>query len=101
MLFRFAMDLTGLGNLSPNLIMVGFKENWRLSPEETSDYFSILQYALELRLSIGILRIKVFKTFYKRVTRGLGRVLVRVSAHGLVLVGTRWDWRRFSDRPGL
>ena len=89
MLFRFAMDLTGLGNLSPNLIMVGFKENWRLSPEETSDYFSILQYALELRLSIGILRIKVFKiTFYKRV-KGLGRVLVLVSTHGLVLVVTR------------
>ena len=53
------MDLSGLGNLSPNLVMVGFKEKWRLSSEETSDYVSILQYALELRLSIGILRIKV------------------------------------------
>ena len=53
------MELVGLGNLSPNLVMIGFKEKWRQSPQETRDYVSIIQNALELRLSVGILRIQV------------------------------------------
>ena len=60
-LFRFAMELVGLGNLSPNLVMIGFKEKWRQSPQDTRDYVSIIQNALELRLSVGILRIQVNK----------------------------------------
>ena len=41
--FRFAMEMMGLGNLSPNIIMLGFKEKWRQSPQETRDFVSIIQ----------------------------------------------------------
>jgi hypothetical protein len=54
-----AMEMIGLGNLSPNLVMIGFKDKWRQSPQETRDYVSVLQHALELRLSVAILRIQV------------------------------------------
>ena len=60
------MELVGLGNLSPNLVMIGFKEKWRQSPQDTRDYVSIIQNALELRLSVGILRIQVNNISYKR-----------------------------------
>ena len=53
------MEMIGLGNLSPNLVMIGFKDKWRQSPQETRDYVSVLQHALELRLSVAILRIQV------------------------------------------
>lgn len=56
-MFRSALELVGLGNLSPNLIMLGFKDKWRQSPQEARDYVSLLQTALEMRLSVAILRV--------------------------------------------
>ena len=53
------MEMVGLGNLSPNLVMLGFKEKWRQSPQETRDYVGVIQHALELRLSVALLRVQV------------------------------------------
>ena len=53
------MEMVGLGNLSPNLVMLGFKEKWRQSPQETRDYVSVILHALELRLSVALLRVQV------------------------------------------
>ena len=56
------MEMVGLGNLSPNLVMLGFKEKWRQSPQETRDYVSVILHALELRLSVALLRVQVSNT---------------------------------------
>ena len=39
--------------------MIGFRDRWRQSPQETRDYVSVIQHALEQRLSIAILRVQV------------------------------------------
>ena len=55
---RSAIELHGLGKLSPNMVMIGFKENWRTVPAETEEYFNALQTAFDMRLAVGILRVE-------------------------------------------
>jgi len=52
------MTLAGLGKLSPNLVMVGFKNNWRSDLVGLHHYVDIMYSAFELRLSFAILRVK-------------------------------------------
>jgi solute carrier family 12 sodium/potassium/chloride transporter 2 len=54
---RASLEMSGLGKLKPNMVMVGFKEDWRQSPNEARDYFRVLQVAFEMRLSVGVLRL--------------------------------------------
>jgi len=54
---RSSMETSGLGKLRPNLVLIGFKENWDKSPSEAKEYFKVLQLAFEMHLSVSILRI--------------------------------------------
>jgi len=38
------MEITGLGKLRPNMILMGYKENWRTcNEEELQQYFNVIQ----------------------------------------------------------
>ena len=54
---RMALELSGLGKLKPNLLLVGFKDNWKSSYKETISYYKVLQSGFELQLSVAVLRI--------------------------------------------
>merc|ERR1712013_235244 len=53
---RTAMTVSGLGKLSPNSVMVGFKQDWKEDPAGLSDYLQVMFSAFELELSFAILR---------------------------------------------
>jgi len=52
------MQLAGLGNLKPNMLMIGFKNNWRsCDREELNQYFLCIDDALDNYLAVAILRV--------------------------------------------
>merc|ERR1712083_162021 len=54
---RVAMTVSGLGKLSPNSVMVGFKQDWKEDPVGLASYLQIMFSAFELELSFAILRL--------------------------------------------
>ena len=52
-----AVELSGLGKLSPNMMLVGFRESWTEDKGRTEDYFQTLLTAFEMRLAVGVLRV--------------------------------------------
>ena len=50
------MTLAGLGKLSPNMLVMGFKSNWREDKEGLEEYLEILLSAFDLQLSTAIVR---------------------------------------------
>merc|ERR1712106_824678 len=52
------MTISGLGKLSPNLVMMGFKGNWNQDLAGLNEYVEIMYTAFDLRLSFAILRCK-------------------------------------------
>ena len=54
---RAALELQGLSKLSPNMMLVGFKENWREDTEGSLEYYQALHTAMDMRLAVAILRI--------------------------------------------
>jgi solute carrier family 12 sodium/potassium/chloride transporter 2 len=41
---RALLQATGIGKMKPNVLMMGYKSNWKnCSPEELAEYFNILQ----------------------------------------------------------
>ena len=55
---RSAVELSGLGKLSPNMMLIGFCQKWRENPERLREYFGTLQSAFDLHLAVGVLRIQ-------------------------------------------
>jgi hypothetical protein len=51
------MELSGLGKMKPNMVLIGFKENWRSSPKEAKEYYKVLTSGFDIRLSVGVLRV--------------------------------------------
>ena len=54
---RAALELQGLSKLSPNMMMVGFKENWREEGEGSLEYYQALHTAMDMGLAVAILRL--------------------------------------------
>ncbi|KAK4881311.1 hypothetical protein RN001_004630 [Aquatica leii] len=53
------LQTTGIGKLSPNVLMMGFKNDWRVcNTDALNSYFNILHTAFENRLSVAILRLQ-------------------------------------------
>ncbi|XP_043223696.1 solute carrier family 12 member 3-like isoform X1 [Amphibalanus amphitrite] len=53
------MQLAGLGNLKPNMTLMGYKNDWRTCPrDEVQQYFSCVNEALDNYLAVAILRVK-------------------------------------------
>ena len=52
------LTMAGLGKLSPNLLLVGFKNDWSKNLSGNNEYVNTLFCAFEQRLSVTILRAK-------------------------------------------
>ena len=50
--------MQGLGKLAPNMVMLGFKEDWREEVLEAGEYFLAITTALDMHLSLGLLRVQ-------------------------------------------
>ena len=53
---RCALELHGLSKLAPNMVLVGFKEDWVAGAGSTTEYYTALHTAMDMRLAVGILR---------------------------------------------
>ncbi|TRY67041.1 hypothetical protein TCAL_17390 [Tigriopus californicus] len=51
------MSLAGLGKFSPNMILLGYKQNWFDDESGTCQYYNILHEALDMNLGLSILRL--------------------------------------------
>ena len=52
------MELSGLGKLKPNMLLIGYKTNWQDCPlDELLEYFRTIHSAFDLHMSVSILRI--------------------------------------------
>ena len=52
------ITMAGLGKLSPNLLLVGFKSDWKKNLALNNEFVNTLFCAFEQRLSVTILRVK-------------------------------------------
>lgn len=58
MAVRALLQATGIGKLQPNVLMMGYKNDWRSSNiNDLAAYFSVLHDAFDNRLSVAILRL--------------------------------------------
>ncbi|CAG7828067.1 unnamed protein product [Allacma fusca] len=52
------MQASGLGKLRPNLVMLGYKNNWKsASGEDVKEYINVVQDAFNLHFAVSILRV--------------------------------------------
>ena len=54
---RVALELQGLSKLSPNMVLVGFKENWREDEAGSREYYQAVHTAMDMRLAVAVLRL--------------------------------------------
>lgn len=54
---RAALEVCGLGKLSPNMVLMGFKQDWQLSLDDAEEYYATLENAFDMRLAVGVLRV--------------------------------------------
>ena len=52
------LQCVGVGKMRPNVVFLGFKNDWSIKAESTNDYFNILHDALDLKYGVGILRVR-------------------------------------------
>ncbi|CAF3190851.1 unnamed protein product [Rotaria socialis] len=52
------LQCVGVGKMRPNVVFLGFKNDWLTKPQSTVDYFNILHDALDLNYGVGILRLQ-------------------------------------------
>ncbi|XP_046634321.1 bumetanide-sensitive sodium-(potassium)-chloride cotransporter-like [Daphnia pulicaria] len=51
------MQLSGLGKMKPNLVLMGYKRDWNVCPEDDLNaYFGVIHAAFDIYLSLAILR---------------------------------------------
>jgi len=55
---KSCLTLAGLGKLSPNMVLIGFKADWMTNLLAAEQYFGVLQGAFDLNLAVGILRVR-------------------------------------------
>lgn len=52
------MQATGIGKLKPNIILMGYKTDWQTCDhKELDQYFNVMHKALDMYLSVAILRV--------------------------------------------
>ncbi|XP_055384360.1 bumetanide-sensitive sodium-(potassium)-chloride cotransporter isoform X2 [Condylostylus longicornis] len=56
---RALMQASGIGKLKPNILLMGFKNDWQTcDKKELSQYFNVMHKALDMYLSVAILRVE-------------------------------------------
>ena len=53
---KSVMTISGLGKLSPNMVLLGFKNNWRADLSGLEDYIEVMYNAFDLNMSFAMLR---------------------------------------------
>lgn len=54
---RTAVELNGLGKLSPNMILFGFHQGWKEESDRAAEYLKAIQVSFDLHLAVGVLRV--------------------------------------------
>jgi len=52
------ISMSGLGKMAPNMVLIGFKSNWKSQLEATSEYINTMYCSFDQKLSFGILRVQ-------------------------------------------
>ena len=52
------MNLLSLGKLVPNMILLGFKNDWMEDLDNVSGYINVLHHGFDIHLAVGILRLQ-------------------------------------------
>ncbi|CAF3821224.1 unnamed protein product [Adineta steineri] len=52
------LQCVGVGKMRPNVVFLGFKNDWLIKAEATNDYFNIIHDALDLKYGVGLLRLQ-------------------------------------------
>ncbi|KAL1139743.1 hypothetical protein AAG570_006721 [Ranatra chinensis] len=53
------MQASGLGKLKPNILMMGYKSDWKTcEPTELASYFNVMHKALDIYMGVAILRVQ-------------------------------------------
>merc|ERR1719391_1790769 len=50
------MNLAGLGKLTPNMVLMGFKADWASDPEGAEEYINVMHHAFDINMAMGVLR---------------------------------------------
>jgi len=66
---KSCMTLAGLGKLSPNMVLMGYKNDWKEDMEALRQYFNVINSAFDLHLSVGILRVKNGLDYSKHIAK--------------------------------
>jgi solute carrier family 12 sodium/potassium/chloride transporter 2 len=53
---RPALELVGLGGLTPNTVLMGFKSKWAESPDRGEEFYRVVRTALDMHFSLCVLR---------------------------------------------
>uniref|UniRef100_A0A1B6CXS0 SLC12A transporter C-terminal domain-containing protein n=1 Tax=Clastoptera arizonana TaxID=38151 RepID=A0A1B6CXS0_9HEMI len=66
---RALMQTSGIGKLRPNILLMGYKMDWRTCERpDLAMYFNVMHKALDLHLSVAILRLKEGLDYSKIIT---------------------------------
>ncbi|KAF9419898.1 hypothetical protein HW555_003731 [Spodoptera exigua] len=53
------VQASGIGKLKPNILLMGFKENWQTSERnEIADYVEVMHKALDVHMALAVLRVE-------------------------------------------
>ena len=52
------MNATGLGKLVPNMILMGFKNNWMEDLDSINEYLNVVHHGFDMHMAVGIMRLK-------------------------------------------
>ncbi|CAD7082120.1 unnamed protein product [Hermetia illucens] len=56
---RALMQATGIGKLKPNIVLLGYKADWKVcDKKELNQYFNVMHKALDMYLAVAILRVE-------------------------------------------
>ena len=76
---KTCLSSVGLGKLTPNMLLIGFKSDWADDVASAKEYFNILQSAFDQNYSVGVLRVCSGLNFssYLTVPQGNSEVPMR------------------------
>jgi len=52
------MNASGLGKLVPNMVLMGFKNNWMEDLDSINEYLNVVHHGFDMHMAVGIMRLK-------------------------------------------
>merc|ERR1712223_137733 len=75
------MDACGLGKLVPNMILLGFKNDWMDDLSKVSGYINVLHHGFDVHLAVGILRLQDGCDYSALIAKE-EQIIITTSDHG-------------------